>query len=258
MIFKEELQKFAKIIGFNLWQTEKDYLQHVFLFFLSKESKDEFVFKGGSALQKVHGLNRFSIDLDFTLKKDEEKKAIEKVCRNMRDFGLETEIKRIEEFKELGRTFVLKIKGPLYDGTEKTLTILRIEISHTKDLFLEPEVKEIIPIYPDIPPYFILVMKLEEILAEKVRAIFWRSKSRDVYDLWFILRKNADINFDLINRKLEYYKMSFSLENFEKKIEECRENWENELKQTVSFVPRFENVKKEIIENFERRFHGKI
>jgi len=72
MLFKEDLQKLTKISGFNLWQTEKDYLQHLFLLFLSKEAKREFVFKGGTALQKIYGLNRFSIDLDFTLSDDRE------------------------------------------------------------------------------------------------------------------------------------------------------------------------------------------
>ena len=50
-----------------------------------------FVFKGGTALQKVYGLNRFSIDLDFTAKEDNNKIdfkiLIEKIAKKITDFG---------------------------------------------------------------------------------------------------------------------------------------------------------------------------
>jgi predicted nucleotidyltransferase component of viral defense system len=252
MLFKEDLQSLTKNSGFNLWQTEKDYLQHIFLLFLSKETKRELVFKGGTALQKIYGLNRFSIDLDFTSTNGNEEEIVRKISKDINDFGFETKISKIEKFKELGKTIVLKIKGPLYDGTEKTLTNLRIEISFRKDLILEPELKEIIPVYPDIAPYLVLVMKLEEMLAEKVRAIFWRAKPRDLYDLWFLVRKNVNINFDLIDKKLAYYEMKFNFKEFVSKIEEIEKSWKGDLEPITTFVPEFRKVKEEILEKFVR------
>jgi len=253
MLSREDLQNLTKISGFSLWQTEKDYLQHIFLLFLSKEMKRELVLKGGTALQKIYGLNRFSIDLDFTSTDDKTETIVEEVSKDMSDFGFETKIVKVEKYKELGKTIVLKIKGPLYDGTEKTLTASRIEISSRKDLVLEPELKEVVPIYPDIKPYLILVMGPEEMLAEKIRAILWRAKARDVYDLWFLLRKNVAFNLALTNKKLDYYKIAYDVKNLRKKLEEMKKSWENELKQIVTFVPDFEDVKKDVLEALARK-----
>lgn len=250
MIFKEDLQDLTRLSGFKLWQTEKDYLQHIFLFFLSQETKRELAFKGGTALQKVYGLNRFSIDLDFTSNEKDETN-IENISKDMSDFGYETRISKVERFKELGKTIVLKVKGPLYDGTERTLTTLRVEISLRGDLVLEPETKEVVPIYPDLKPYLILVMRLEEILAEKVRALFWRASTKDTYDIWFLLRKNVPVELNLINKKLAYYKMEFSIKDLKGRLDDTRKAWENELKQVVTFVPDFDRTRNEILEKFK-------
>jgi predicted nucleotidyltransferase component of viral defense system len=96
----------------------------------------------------------------------------------------------------------------------------------------------------------VLVMRLEEILAEKVRAIFWRARARDVYDLWFLVKKDVSIKQKLIDEKLKYYELKFSLKNFEKKINEVGKSWEKELKQITTFVPEFKTVKKEILKKF--------
>ncbi|MCD6403109.1 MAG: nucleotidyl transferase AbiEii/AbiGii toxin family protein [Candidatus Aenigmarchaeota archaeon] len=246
MISKEDLKKLTKLTGFDLWQTEKDYLQHVFLMFLSRETKNQLVFKGGTALQKVYGLNRFSVDLDFTSLSDGAEETIKKISEDMTIFGLETNISTVKS-SPVGKTFVLRIKGPLYDGTERSISTLRLEISLRKDLILEPEIKEVIPVYPDIRPYLLLVMRLEEILAEKVRAICWRSRSRDVYDLWFLLRRGVKCDLKLVNEKLKYYNLKFQKESFIQKIEETKKNWKSELERIVSFVPDFEKVKNEIL-----------
>ena len=66
MLNRNELEKYKIGLGFNIWQVERDYLQHLILLFLSKRIAGELIFKGGTALQKAFGLNRFSIDLDFT------------------------------------------------------------------------------------------------------------------------------------------------------------------------------------------------
>lgn len=250
MIFKEDLQDLTRLSGFKLWQTEKDYLQHIFLFFLSQETKRELVFKGGTALQKVYGLNRFSIDLDFTSDEKDETN-IENISKDMSDFGCETRISKVEGFKEMGRTIVLKVKGPLYDGTERALTTLRVEISLRGDLILEPEIKEVVPIYPDLKPYLMLVMRLEEILAEKVRALFWRTTAKDAYDIWFLLRKNVPVELNLINKKLAYYKMEFSIKGLKGKLGDTRRVWGNDLKQVVTFVPDFDRTINEILERFK-------
>ena len=53
-------------IDFNLYQKEKDYLQHIVLSRIFSRIGSEIIFKGGTSLQKCFGLDRFSEDLDFT------------------------------------------------------------------------------------------------------------------------------------------------------------------------------------------------
>ncbi|NHW00002.1 MAG: nucleotidyl transferase AbiEii/AbiGii toxin family protein [Thaumarchaeota archaeon] len=246
MLDRSQLQELTAASGFNLWQTEKDYIQHVFLLFLSAESKGELVFKGGTALQKVYGLNRFSLDLDFTSRNNGEEEIVKRIVRDMEVFGLAAEFSRVEKFKDISKTLVLRIKGPLFNGSDRSITLLRVEVSLRRDLVLEPEVREIVPIYPDVRPYLVQVMRLEEILAEKVRAIFYRGRASDLYDLWFLLRKGVKMDLKLVNTKLSYYKTVFSSEEFRRKIRELENTWVEELKPVATFVPRFKTVIRDV------------
>jgi predicted nucleotidyltransferase component of viral defense system len=246
MLDRGQLQELTAASGFNLWQTEKDYVQHVFLLFLSAESKGELVFKGGTALQKVYGLNRFSLDLDFTSRNNGGEEIVKRIVRDMGVFGLAAEFSRVEKFKDISKTLVLRIKGPLFDGSDRSITLLRVEVSLRRDLVLEPEVKEIVPIYPDVRPYLVQVMRLEEILAEKVRAIFYRGRASDLYDLWFLLRKGVKMDLELVNTKLSYYKTVFSSEEFRRKVMELENTWAEELKPVATFVPHFKTVIRDV------------
>jgi predicted nucleotidyltransferase component of viral defense system len=251
MLGKEELRTYEKIVGFNLWQVEKDYLQHLVLLFLYSRIKNELVLKGGTALQKAFGLNRFSIDLDFSSTKNNSEKFFGKVVEDITNFGFPSQISKIEKAKiAKAKTIILKIQGPLYGRDERTITTLRVEISLRKDLILEPIVKEVVPPYADLRPYFINLMDLKEILAEKVRALMWRGKARDLYDLWFLLKKNVTPDVDLINKKLEYYNLKFNKEEFFQKIKDIEKVWEKELKPLVNVLPSFETIKKEVTEKF--------
>ena len=248
---RKDLEKFESVLGFNLWQVEKDYLQHLILLFLSRRIKNEFVFKGGTALQKFYGSNRFSIDLDFTLVKEINlHKIFKEVAMDLTIFGSEALVKKRKE--NLGKTFSFKIKGPLYTGSERSISTLRLEISLREKVKLEPNVKEIVPIYTDIPPYILPVMKPREILAEKVRAIVKRTKARDVYDLWFLIKKGIAVDIKLINEKLKFYGKTFNIREFYKKLETVKDVWEPELKPLISFAPDVNKVILNIKQKFSK------
>jgi predicted nucleotidyltransferase component of viral defense system len=71
MITKKELEEIARIKGLTLGNAEKDYLIDIALLSISKNTKNELVFKGGTALKKCYfGDYRFSEDLDYTLIED--------------------------------------------------------------------------------------------------------------------------------------------------------------------------------------------
>ena len=105
MLLRNELQKYGVVTGFNVGQVEIDYLQHLFLLLFSKKSSTNLIFKGGTALQKIYGLHRFSIDLDFTQKGTDESKemirmAIDKEA-NM-PLGINYKIGKVGELGKIG------------------------------------------------------------------------------------------------------------------------------------------------------------
>ena len=223
MLLRNELQRYCTLTGFNLGQVEIDYLQHLFLLLLSEKSSANLIFKGGTALQKVYGLHRFSIDLDFTQRgTDELNDMIENIGKDISAFGYPTQI---EEIKTAGKTFVLKINGPLHGLSPMSQARLRVEISRRESVLQEPLFKEVNPIYSEIPPYALLVMAEEEIFAEKIRAIMSRNKPRDVFDLHFLLEKGIKFNLGFVNKKLEYYQEKFNRKQFLIKVKEKKITW---------------------------------
>jgi len=240
MLPRNELQKYCILTGFNLGQVEIDYLQHLFLMLFSKKSSSNIIFKGGTALQKIYGLHRFSIDLDFTQRgTDELKETMERISKEMSDFGYPTEI---EEIKTIGKTFIFKISGPLNSENPSSRARLRIEISQRESLLQEPLFKEVNPIYPDLQSYTLLAMAEEEIFAEKIRAIMSRNKPRDVFDLHFLLEKGIKFNLEFVNKKLEYYQEKFDRKKFLDRVKEKKASWISELKIYSKAIPEFEKV----------------
>lgn len=105
---------------------------------------------------------------------------------------------------------------------------IRIDVSLVNIVF-GFEVKNYIPPYIDIPPFSLRVLKLEEILAEKIHALIKRNNARDLYDLFFLLRF-VEFDEQVVQKKLEIFKMKFDRKVVKKKIEDVRLKWEAELK----------------------------
>lgn len=249
MLSRKNLESMKSVLGYNLGQVESDYLQHILLLFLSRRAGNWLVFKGGTALQKAYGLNRFSDDLDFTSKKEDFEDIAHGIRTDLVAFGLENELK-INRMENVSEVIVYSIKGPLYDGTPRSMAVQRVEVSLREKVILKEEIHEVVPVYPDLQPYLLTMMNPEEILSEKVRAIMTRNKARDVYDAWFLIKKKILVNPELINKKLEYYGMVFDLNAFTTSLMDKNRVWEKELKPLASFIPSFEKTAKEILDSF--------
>lgn len=246
MLTRNDLFTYKDVIRFNLGQIEKDYVQHIFLMNLYRRISDELVFKGGTALQKTYGLNRFSEDLDFTLsKKIELTPIIDKVLTGINMFGCEATKKKIKE-DELSITIQIRAKGPLYEGSDKSLTYINLEMSKREKVLLPLVMNSVVPIYKDLPPYLLPVMKPSEIMAEKIRALFTRERARDLYDTYFLIKKGVKTSIHLINNKLSYYEKEFGEEELFKAVKRKEKMWKNELKQLVTPTPEFNEVEKTI------------
>jgi predicted nucleotidyltransferase component of viral defense system len=251
MLSKNELIELTKTTRRKLHQQEKDYVQMIALYHIYQQVASELVFKGGTALEKVYGLNRFSEDLDFTRNDELDLEAlVEKVLIGIRNYGIDCDVKKERSRFEFSDKYKLSAKGPLYSG-DVSKVFIRIEISGREKTIMNPSIMNIFPKYRDIPNFSLAAMPIEEIAAEKVRAILTRDKPRDVYDLWFLLNNNAKVNYDMINKKLEYYDLAYSYSVFKDKIDGCAAAWENELSNLLPSVPSFKEIEGLILGEFK-------
>ena len=72
-------------------------------------------------------------------------------------------------------------------------------------------------------------MTVEEIMAEKVRAIIYSGAPRYLYDLNYFLCKQISLDPDLVKTKISIYGEDFSIEKFSKSIEEMKKDWVEDL-----------------------------
>ena len=243
----EQLEKYALLRGLNRGQAEKDYYQNLILFILYNKVSKELIFKGGTALSRCYGLNRFSEDLDFTVATDSDFISI--VSDGLRDFGIRYKIKEGSSPKP-SRKYKIKIEGPLFKGTEQSICSITIDFSLREKVLLEPNIVTIGYHMDIIPTFDVYVMKEEEILAEKIRAMMTRASARDLYDAVFLLRKGINPQMELINKKLEYYNLKFDKETFIHRPLLVKPIWKSELSYLVKNVPDFEEYVKEIESRF--------
>lgn len=238
---RNELQAYKSKLNYNLGQLELDYYQHLILAKLYGDFNTIY-FKGGTCLQKCYGIKRFSEDLDFNYVDIEIKKIIEFI-ENIFD------AKTMDYYEtRFGVSFSIRFNGILFNGTNQSMCKLSFDFRN-RDVYNKPLKNIIRPIYHDLPNYFLLALDKEEILTEKIRAILTRYKARDIYDLNELLIDEVKINFDLVNKKLHSYNTSFKLDEFEKKLEEKRSIYEEEMKRLTSIFDDFDTCKKRIMDN---------
>jgi len=228
MISIHDINRFAKANRLKPHQQEKHYIQTAILAGIYTALTDEIIFKGGTALFLFYGLDRFSEDLDFTqIKQYDQKKFKTAISDVLNLINISHELKTDKSLK--GKNLKVKAIGPLFRGP-RSESFVKIEISERND------------IYDDLRPFTIPVMKKEEILAEKVRALMIRGKARDLYDLAFLIKKGVLFDYVLINKKLTYYKKTFNPEEFIQKAKSIKTLWQSELHGLVPKIPSYDDV----------------
>jgi len=241
MIDKEILIKLAKLNGLRPWQQEKHYIQAMLLNILTEF---DIIFKGGTYLWFFHNLPRFSEDLDFTLMSGVI--DINEIKMGLELWGIENNIRIIKDNK-ISFSFRISIKGPLYTS-DKDLCHVYVDISKRETILEKPiSCKLEFPAY-NLPIKFIRGLSLEELAAEKIRAILTRKKARDVYDLFYLIeQKHIPFNEELVKTKLAYYSMDFSKQVFLEAVKNHKDNYKAELKALVfGELPIFDEIVEKI------------
>jgi len=205
MITDDQLKKLANKFQIDQYSILREYLQLLFLkyFYEAKESQ-KIYFKGGTAIHFLFGSFRFSEDLDFTslIPVSEIKVLLNKVMGR-----LEAEVSGLElndlGIKEHALTEIIKYRH----GLKHPLTI-RLEFS-LREKPLTHLVSPIETLFPVGAYPLVVHLDIEEMLAEKARAILTRHKGRDLFDLWFLLSKGVTINDNYAQKKMDWYKAKY-------------------------------------------------
>lgn len=215
MISKDQINEFSKRLAIDEFTIIREYIQVVFLgAFYGAPKSAKVYFKGGTAIRLLLKSGRFSEDLDFTseLTAKELDPLVVDTVKKVSLIIPNITLKRTEENK-WSYTGILSYQP---EGMKHPLNIhldfsLREKPETSKETVLETD-------FPVAPQPVVRHMDWQEVLAEKIRAFLYRLKGRDVYDLWFMLQKGVELDWDMINRKTALYEMKTSLQDLMDRI----------------------------------------
>jgi predicted nucleotidyltransferase component of viral defense system len=134
--------------------------------------------------------------------------------------------------------------GPLgYPG------MIFMDLTFDEPLCLEPEMRTILTMPFLSEGQKVLAYPLEELLAEKLRSLLERGKSRDYYDVWRLLKEqSSELDFKLLVqvlfKKLAHKQLSVKgIDNFlPKDIVTLEKYWRSELEQQIFQLPTLDLV----------------
>lgn len=252
MLTKRQIEDWSRIDNVGLEVVERDYVQNVFLYLLYKKTSD-FIFKGGTCLRICYGSPRYSEDLDFNYNFEMEKgrEILQEVVSRMTKFGVGVEIRNEKGKENVGFGFDMSYKGPLYDGRDMTKSKVRVDVSLRKEK-VDTQKILIKPRYDDISEFSIISLTLKHVFAGKTRALVTRGKPRDLWDVWYLFKRGEKLDMDLVNERLKLYDEKFNIKTVEKNILALRKVWERDLMSLLPRVPKFDEVKKEILQNLKK------
>jgi predicted nucleotidyltransferase component of viral defense system len=272
---RTRLQEARKRLGLPWEVLERDYLLSWILAGIGQVDslRETLVFKGGTALKKCYfgGDYRFSEDLDFSGLQgvptgDAMERAVRETC--------EAAAKLLEEYAPVEIACERYAEKEPHPGGQEAFTIrarlpwqrhpqtrVMIETAVDEKILKPVEKRKVIHEYGEQLEAVIKVYSLEEVVAEKLRAILqhverieergWsRSRARDYYDLWRVLGTYGD-RMDLsdfrafLREKCAVRNVAFDgPEDFfqERMLSHIEKTWGHWLGPLVPGLPAFQTV----------------
>ncbi len=214
------LEKYDLSTADKTYEALREILQEIVLLGLSRAGFfDHALFYGGTALRILHGLDRFSEDLDFSLIAPNENFDLsvyaDAVIEALHSFGFEVTIQMKNTESNIKSAFLkgntsqhlLNIEAP--DDIVKTfgqgrLVKIKFEVDTQPPLDFESEKKTLL-----VPsPFTINTMTLPSLFAGKMHAILCRNwstrpKGRDWYDLVWYIAHEYELDLGHLNARLQ-------------------------------------------------------
>jgi uncharacterized protein len=204
------------------------------------------VFKGGTAMKKIYfELFRFSEDLDFTCSGDVSEGFANFIEKEMKT--LDVKFTEIAEKEGKVESFGFKAKYVQFNGATASV---RLHLSLRDDVFTDPITKPVLHFYDNLSNSFeVPTMSLEEIMAEKIRAIIYAKHPRHLYDVWYLNDQKVSLQPDMVRTKIKtVYNDEFGLDKFRDSIGEMKKNWQTDLRPLLPSDPApFDIVSKRVL-----------
>jgi len=279
---QHRIREAARVSGLGQQVVERDYAQGCMLLGIANEPllRDALVFKGGTALRKIHipGF-RFSEDLDFTADGGPMGADLESAVRKVaaaaeasaRQYGAVTmTVDRYEErLPHPGgqEAFIVRVQFP---WQRRPMVPVMVEITQDEPVLMPSPPRPVLHAYGEPFDVSVCAYGLEEIAAEKLRAIrqtqarlaargWARSRARDYYNLWHLVRlETGRVDWTLVAgvlpRKCAIRGVTLASvgDAFASAlIEEVRATWERTLGPFVAELPDVDRILAETRERLE-------
>ena len=240
---------------------EKDYvICWILKCLLASKFREDFVFYGGTAIKRMHFEDhRFSEDIDLISAKElqldflvTEIKQCLKSAKETANLSLTFDSERI--LSEGTRTQIF-IEYSGYDEIIGAPKEVRLDLCMGMDLYGDIEEGELIMSYSDLKQFRATfpVMTLNTLLATKLGMLMDmnRKEPRDVFDIWFLLNRLDQFEFDL-ERMRKAFKQKYGFEpslavlNPHLSERAFKNRWEARLAKQVADLPPIEEVMRDI------------
>ncbi|MFQ6089186.1 MAG: nucleotidyl transferase AbiEii/AbiGii toxin family protein [Candidatus Methanofastidiosia archaeon] len=249
MIPSREIREKAREYGVPETTIERDYAQNWLLKHLSSIN---MILKGGTGIRKVYIENyRFSDDLDFTLLENVNKEILKSLvmkeifkAKEESGINFNDEIQIEENINGFMITSYFRI-------LRRSGTPMRIKLDFTKNerekIVLPLETKNIIHSYSDDCQFQIKAYSLEEIMAEKTRSLFERTRPRDLYDVWYLNGKvDEERMLSILGEKCRFKNVELNISSLVDRESDFVNAWKNSLRHQLKELPEFDHVFQEV------------
>jgi hypothetical protein len=253
VISRDRLRVLARELGVRQGYAEKNYVNSWLLWgIFTSDYGDNLLFKGGTALSKLYFPQtwRFSEDLDFGVDGAYQgsTQELQTVLDTITDrAGIEFEIREHHESQQ-----------DHYPTHYVDISIqYRAVLDHPNTTSIDVMVDEHVafnPVqhthaYEDVPEFDLQAYSVEEIVAEKLRAIYQRGAARDYFDLYQLF-ETGSVTIDFVDvrpafeAKCDHDGLTVDLTNGlpDGQRESIRHQWETTLPDLTGDPPVFDLV----------------
>jgi predicted nucleotidyltransferase component of viral defense system len=147
----------------------------------------QVVFGGGTMLRLCHGLNRFSVDLDFWVIRDLEPDFFENMKAYLARYY------NIKDSAEKFYTILFELRSPAYPRSLKLEIRRQVKKIHVEQVIAYSKYAN--------SQVFLKAVSLSDMMRSKIEAFLDREEIRDVFDMEFLFKRGVPLSASADTRR---------------------------------------------------------